>query len=325
MDLYQLDCFRTVAHMEHISNAAVVLHITQPALSKIITRVEEYACAPLFDRVKGKIRLNASGTAFLETLDGVFDQIEKGKKQVVDISEQNSNYIRLAASCDSIMFMLAESFFSEHPEVRVRYSVMPHDQIREAFMRNALDFALTTYPLQEKGVEWEHIADEEILMVVGRDSPFYGRKAVSFTELKDVEMMCESSGDLRDKLNACCETAGFAPNIVMESTIGAVMGFSAGLRRAVSFVPAHRFMQMNEAHEKMARERPEQDMVERAPDLCAVRLYAPQCIWSTGLACRPEKELGPSAELFYSMTKEYFARLGSKMEKFMAEYFGPEL
>ncbi len=64
-------------------------------------------------------------------------------------------------------------------------------------------------------------------MVVGRDSPFYGRKAVSFTELKDVEMMCESSGDLRDKLNACCETAGFAPNVVMESTIGAVMGFSA--------------------------------------------------------------------------------------------------
>ena len=57
MDLYQLDCFRTVAHMEHISNAAVVLHITQPALSKIITRVEEYAGAPLFDRVKGKIRL----------------------------------------------------------------------------------------------------------------------------------------------------------------------------------------------------------------------------------------------------------------------------
>ena len=298
MDLYQLDCFRTVAHMEHISNAAVVLHITQPALSKIITRVEEYVGAPLFDRVKGKIRLNASGTAFLETLDGVFDQIEKGKKQVVDISEQNSNYIRLAASCDSIMFMLAESFFSEHPEVRVRYSVMPHDQIREAFMRNALDFALTTYPLQEKGVEWEHIADEEILMVVGRDSPFYGRKAVSFTELKDVEMMCESSGDLRDKLNACCETAGFAPNIVMESTIGAVMGFSAGLRRAVSFVPAHRFMQMNEAHEKMARERPEQDMVERAPDLCAVRLYAPQCIWSTGLACRPERSWGHRQSCF---------------------------
>ena len=43
--------------MQHISNAAMVLHITQSALSKIINRVEDYAGMPLFDRVKGKICL----------------------------------------------------------------------------------------------------------------------------------------------------------------------------------------------------------------------------------------------------------------------------
>ena len=54
MDLYQLDCFRTVARMEHISNAAVVLHITQPALSKIITRVEDYAGVPFLTGSRAK-------------------------------------------------------------------------------------------------------------------------------------------------------------------------------------------------------------------------------------------------------------------------------
>ena len=315
MDLYQLDCFRTVAHMEHISNAAVVLHITQPALSKIITRVEDYAGVPLFDRVKGKIRLNASGTVFLQTLDQVFDLLEKGKRQVVDISERNSNHIHLAASCDSILFMLAEDFFSKHPEVRVRYTVMTHDQIREAFLRNTLDFALTTFPLQEKGVEWEPIADEEILMIVGEDSPFFGRKVVPFTELRGVEMMCETGGDLRDKLDACCETAGFAPNIVMESTAGSIMGFSTGLRRAVSFVPAHRFMQMEEAHRQQVGAR---------KTLCAVRLQTPRCAWVTGLARRPDKVLSPSSEMFYEMTKEYFNKLGDKLSEFMRDYFGEE-
>ena len=58
MDLYQLDCFRTVARMEHISNAAIVLHVTQPALSKIISRVEEYAGAPLFDRARNLILID---------------------------------------------------------------------------------------------------------------------------------------------------------------------------------------------------------------------------------------------------------------------------
>lgn len=313
MDLYQLDCFRTVAHMEHISNAAVVLHITQPALSKIISRVEDYAGAPLFDRVKGKIRLNASGTAFLQTLDEVFDLIEKGKKQVVDISERDSNHIRLASSCDSILFMLAESFFSQHPEVRVRYTVMTHDQIREAFLRNALDFALTTFPLQEKGVEWEPISDEEILMVVGEESPFYGRKSVAFSELRGVEMMCENSGDLRDKINSCCEAVGFSPNIVMESTAGSMMGFSAGLCRAVSFIPAHRFMQMEEAHRGRGN---------HGPELCAIRLEMPRCAWVSGLARRPEKALNSSSEMFYEMTKDYFNQLHVKMERFMQDYFG---
>lgn len=46
MDLYQLECFRVVASMQHISNAAMVLHITQSALSKIINRVEDYAGMP---------------------------------------------------------------------------------------------------------------------------------------------------------------------------------------------------------------------------------------------------------------------------------------
>ena len=316
MDLYQLDCFRTVARMEHISNAAIVLHVTQPALSKIISRVEEYAGAPLFDRVKGKIRLNASGVSFLQTLDEMFEMLETGKKQVKEISDRHANRIQLASSCDSILFMLAEDFFSKHPEVQVRYSVMSHEKIRQGFLQHSLDFALTTYPLQEKGVEWELIDDEEILMLVNRDSPFYGRKSVTFDELRGVEMMCESSGDLREKIDSCCETAGFTPNIVMESTAGSMMGFNLGLKRAVSFVPSHRFMQMEEVHHSRVD--------TAAPLLRAVRLDCPPCSWVTGLAKRADTELNNYTEMFYEMTKAYFANLSQKRRAFIQEYFGQE-
>lgn len=316
MDLYQLDCFRTVARMEHISNAAVVLHVTQPALSKIISRVEDYAGAPLFDRVKGKIRLNASGVAFLRTLDEAFEVIDKGKKQVKEINERDASRIQLASSCDSILFMLAEDFFSKHEDVRVRYSVMSHEMIREGFLQHSLDFALTTFALQEKGVEWEPMDDEEILMLVSQESPFYGRSAVSFDELRGVEIMCETTGDLRDKIDACCELAGFTPNVVMESTAGSMMGFNIGLNRAVSFVPSHRYMQMCEAHgDSQAKE-------DRPERLWACRLNCPQCTWVIGLAKRADAELDSYTEMFYHMTKDYFQNLSQKRKVFMKEHFG---
>lgn len=313
MDLYQLDCFRMVARIEHISNAAVILHITQPALSKIISRVEDYAGAPLFDRVKGKIRLNEAGTAFLATLDDMFDVLQKGKKEVVEISTRTTNQIRLAASSDSILFMLAETFFSEHPEVRIHYSVLDREHIREAFLRNALDFALTTYPVQEKGVEWERLGEEEIVMLVGKASPFYDRKTISFAELRGVEVMCENNGgDLRNAVNKCYEAAGGAPNIVLESTTGSVMGFKHGLNRAVSFAPIHRFMQMCQAHSSMSP----------GLQVHGLRLTGPRCTWVSGIAHRPVHLMNPATEDFYYMAKDYFERLHLEMLQFGQNYFG---
>lgn len=318
MDLYQLDCFRTVARMEHISNAAQVLHVTQPALSKIVSRVEDYAGAPLFDRVKGKIYLNDCGMAFLKTLDQVFDLIDKGKKEVMDINDQKNNYVRLASSCDSILFMLAEAFFSEHPETRVRYTVMSHEEIETAFLQNSLDFALTTYPVQGKSLEWEPIADEEIFMVVGENSPFYGRKTIAVSELKGVEVMCESSGDLRDKVCECCESVGFSPNIVLESNSGSIVGFNVGLSRAACFMPAHRFMQIQENNFGRQPKKPNQK-------LCAIRLEMPDCRWTTGLARKPDELMNEGCRIFYEQTMDYFHELNIKMNRFMHEYFGDKL
>ena len=74
MDLYQLECFRVVASMQHISNAAMVLHITQSALSKIIEPGGGLRGDAAIRPVKGKIYLNESGTIFVRSLDQMFER-----------------------------------------------------------------------------------------------------------------------------------------------------------------------------------------------------------------------------------------------------------
>lgn len=58
MDLQQLKYFQTVARLEHMTRAADVLNISQPALSKAISQLEHEVGAPLFERVGRAIRLN---------------------------------------------------------------------------------------------------------------------------------------------------------------------------------------------------------------------------------------------------------------------------
>ena len=58
MDLLQLKYFQVVARLEHMTRASEELHISQPSLSKMISRLEKHLGVPLFDRHGKQIRLN---------------------------------------------------------------------------------------------------------------------------------------------------------------------------------------------------------------------------------------------------------------------------
>ena len=84
MDLYQLDCFRTVARMEHISNAAVVLHITQPTLSRQIAQMEEEMGVRLFDRGSRKIALTSEGMLLRRRAEEILELVDKTEKELTE-------------------------------------------------------------------------------------------------------------------------------------------------------------------------------------------------------------------------------------------------
>ena len=58
MEIEQLKYFKTVATMEHMTRAAEVLSISQPALSKSIANIEQHLGVPLFSREGRSIYLN---------------------------------------------------------------------------------------------------------------------------------------------------------------------------------------------------------------------------------------------------------------------------
>lgn len=310
MDLYQLECFRVVARTQHISNAAMILHITQSALSKIINRVEDYAGAPLFDRVKGKIYLNENGKCFAHSLDEMFNALNSGLAEVRNNS-MNQQQIYVASNADSLMFQMSELFFATHEDSNIKYCVMSAEQIRDGFIHGKLDLALTTYPMIEPGVEWEQLSQEELIMLVGENSPFVGRKEVPFSELQNVEMMCESRGEeLRNLVDRCCEKAGFQANVVLESNIGSAIGFKMGLDRAVSFVPAHRYMQIVNSRENL----------KKIPH--GIRLVDPVPLRITGIARRSGGALSPQAQEMYTFVSDYFRTLTENTCEFMKNHFG---
>ena len=61
MEIYQLRAFVTVAQLGHLTRAAEILHVTQPAVTGQIKALEEELGLALFDRKPGRITLTKAG------------------------------------------------------------------------------------------------------------------------------------------------------------------------------------------------------------------------------------------------------------------------
>lgn len=73
MEIYQLRAFVTVARIGHLTRAAEVLHVTQPAVSGQIKALEEELGIALFDRKPGRIVLTRAGERMLPEAEKVLE------------------------------------------------------------------------------------------------------------------------------------------------------------------------------------------------------------------------------------------------------------
>ena len=84
MELNQLHYFLAVAKTENVTKAAQELFITQPALSRVILRLEKELGTTLFDRKGGRLVLNDRGKVFLSYIKPALEAINNGVHTVID-------------------------------------------------------------------------------------------------------------------------------------------------------------------------------------------------------------------------------------------------
>lgn len=78
MELHQLRYFICVAEHESMSKAALDLHVSQPALSKSIAKLESELKVSLFDRLGGRFTLTDSGCLFKQYAEQSISLLEDG-------------------------------------------------------------------------------------------------------------------------------------------------------------------------------------------------------------------------------------------------------
>ncbi|MFG0214735.1 LysR family transcriptional regulator [Brevibacillus porteri] len=217
MELLQLQYFLTVARMEHVTEAARSLHVTQSSLSKTIQRLEEDLGVPLFDRKGRKLRLNEFGSKFLCRVERALFELEQGKLELNDLSNPEHGTLELAVTTASTLPNILREFRKKRPDIQFHVQMLTTQEMVTLLHRGEVDFCLSSPPIQEDDIECQIVYIDPILVAVPSGHRLADRNIISLTELKDESFVGVKRGyGTRDFVDSICKSVGFVPTYVYE-------------------------------------------------------------------------------------------------------------
>lgn len=175
MDFSALQTFVAVAEGGSFSRAADALFLTQPAVSKRVSALEEELGARLFDRMGRSVRLTEAGEALLTHARRVLSELEASRQAVADLQGRVGGRLRIGTSHHIGLHRLPpvlRSFTSHYPEVQLDLHFMDSEQACFAVERGDLELAVVTLPESPpETVETEVIWPDPLAFVAAPDHP----------------------------------------------------------------------------------------------------------------------------------------------------------
>ena len=200
MELTQLKYFLEAANTENMSQAARNLHITQPSLSKAISRLEEELGTRLFLREGRQIHLSDEGKAFLEEVRPAVSKLQAAARRFSGSgSGQKTNLtVGIWGNSDALTGCL-QAFLRERSDV----SITVKSHIENIVRLDIRDYDLLLYASDSeyfrkyKGTE---ILREEYLLAVPLSMAAVGAASVSLQELSALPLIASESSDELERL-----------------------------------------------------------------------------------------------------------------------------
>lgn len=243
MELRHLGGFVTVAEELSFGRAAERLHVSQPALSRMVKQLEAELGTELLDRSTHHVGLTAAGAAFLEEARAALSQLELAARAAREAGIEKPSPLRLGHTewTEELLAPLLRSFRRRVPGAELVISQTDRPWQGARLLNGALDIVLSRTPAEDASLESQLVLDEPLVVALPSEHVLADAHEVNLAELAGEvfilfpRYLCPCAHDC---IVAACDDAGLAsqPALQAPSLTSVAILVAAGM--GVSLVPS---------------------------------------------------------------------------------------
>ncbi len=296
MELQALRYFVAVAREGGFTRASQVLHVTQPAISKMVKALEEELGAPLLVRDRHGVGLTDAGHVLLERAVGVLDSLRVAKEEVLELSALRRGRLRVGMPpIMGVAFfapLLAE-FHVAYPGIELELREEGSHQIEALILDRELDVGAVLLPTDQEAFATMPFVSDELRVVVHAAHPLAGRSVLALRELAKLPfVLYRPEFALHGHILDACRQSGFRPTVVSESSHWDFIVALVAANIGVAFLPTAICDQLD------------------ARQVRSVPLGDPVIPWNAALVWRRDRHLPPATRAWLALAERRLVREG---------------
>ncbi len=218
MRLRQIEVFHAIYTTGSMTNAAAMLNVSQPSISKVLAHAEQQLGYRLFDRVKGKLIPTPEAHQLFVHVKTVYKDVDRLRHVAENIREAGAGRIRVAGTPAFGLEVLPKavaSFQRENSGTVFEIETLHFDEITTALRESRIDIGLAFDPPESPGIGRQQLASGRFVVLAPQKEKFGGKTELTVDDLAEFPFIAlNSRGPLGQSLSDYLAKRGADFNVV---------------------------------------------------------------------------------------------------------------
>lgn len=220
MNIKSLRAFRTTLTKGTLASAAEELHLSQPAVSRLISGLEHELKLTLFDRSNRALTPTEEGLQFYKEAGRILDNLDEIPRIANDIRQGKRQRLRVIAMpriAHSVVVPAVADFMRSNPNVDVSLDIRTRREAERWIAGKEYDLGIGALPMSHPDIETTTLFHVLAQAVISNNSPLKGSPTVTAKQLAKHNIIRLMPGLLlREQQDDIFRSAGIEPQQICD-------------------------------------------------------------------------------------------------------------
>jgi DNA-binding transcriptional LysR family regulator len=187
LNLRQIEVFRAIMQTGSVSGAAALLHVSQPAVSRLTAMTERRLRLSLFERVKGRLQPTPEARLLFAEVAALYAGVERIEALVEDLVEHRLGHLRIGCSPSLGLGLVPQAIALAQRralDARISLYTMLPAVLHQALLDHEIELGVMFLPVAHPNLQSRILFGNRLVVAMPVDHPLAARDRVSVQDLK---------------------------------------------------------------------------------------------------------------------------------------------